>query len=408
MGQYHYEKYNSQFEVYETKTQYVVECLHTGNISSSRLLNALENRLRMQSLDLMGAYELYKDFAKRKNLKEDYFQLFANYTSFDYDASVDMLTASNFVTSEKGREVTFKVEKKNFVVDVTKYPLDDIDIKQLLNKHYKKRRNPERALDLYYYQDFSAADYLNIYKDFLMGRGKIMPAFNLLTDEKFDNRFELSILEIPDTLQQQMIDSVAADALSQRGIIKQIMYAELVTSAKLEDKQAYYEAFTASLNPGNNIWEDMIAFVSENRDPSYNIMDDPTMFSIIGAMPGAINPFALRLSNERTLYDKGEALFSKEKINKALEALEQSINYEGFHVRTLNLIGATYRFDGQPEKAMPYLILAYLMDPEARFVAGNMAICLKALNYKSIDDFVTFLTNNANIDPWSKEQIDNL
>ncbi len=408
MGQYHYKKLNTGYDVSETKTHYVVECTYTGEISSSRMLNALESRLRMRSLDLIGAYQLYKEFADLNNLKEDYFQLFATYNSFNYKASANQLTGSDFITDENGRQVTFKIEKENFVINAADFPLEDIDIKELLIRDYSKKRNPENAYAYYNYKDFSSDDYIGVYKDFLRGVGKISSQFNLLVKEKQNSRFELSILQEPDSLHLDMFDSIAENALQQKDIIQQIMYTELVTSVSPDDKQAYYDAYYDALNPDKCLWEDMIAFCGRKKSASIDNITNPTMFNTIECFPGAINPYALRNSSERKLYDKAEERFAKEKIKATLEYLEKSINYEGIHTRTLNLIGATYRFDGKPERAMPYLILAYLMDPEAQFVSGNIALCLDAMGYKNSGEFIGFLNHNATIDPWSKTQFETL
>jgi len=408
MGQYHYEKFNSHFEVSESKSEYKVECLFTGDVSSSRMLNALENRLRMRSLDMIGTYILYKEFETKHNLEGDYFQLFATYNNFNFDATVDMLRASNFSTTERGREVTFSVKKENFVVDVTKYPLDDINLKELLYRDYKKRRDPQRALAYYKYHEFTTLDYLEVFQDFLAGRSRINPQFNILVKDKQDSRFEMSILQEPDSLHLVYFDSIAEEATYQEGVVQQAMYAELVTSAPLIDKQAYYDAFLNALDKNKTAWESMVDFCGKKKSVSLDDIEAPAMFTVIECFPGAINPYALRYSFERAIYDKAEERFAKEKIKSALDYLEQSINYEGIHTRTLNLIGATYRFDKKPEKAMPYLILAYMLDPEAQFVSGNLALCLDAMGYNHTGEFIEFLNDNAKIDPWSKNQIDTL
>lgn len=408
MGQYHYEKFNSSYEVSETHSHYKVACTFNGEISSSRVLNALENRFRMRSLDLIGIYQLYKEYEKQHDLDESYFQLFVAYNSYNFKATVEQLEGSDFVTKDQMRMVTFSVPKKDFVVDVSAYDLSNIHIRDLLYKDYSKKRNPLRAYPLYNHKDFSSADYISMYKDFLRGIGKISPEYDLLIKEKRDSRFELSVLQEPDSLHQAFFEAIADEAVKQKDIIAQIIYTELVTSVTPEDKQAYYEAFVDALNPEKTLWEDMVAFVAKKKAVDMDHIENPTMFNTIECFPGAINPFALRLSNERAIYDKAEEKFAKEKIKATIEYLDQSINYEGIHTRTLNLIGAAYRFDGKPEKAMPYLILAYLMDSDAQFVAGNIALCLNALGYKNNAEFIGFLNDNGAIDPWSKAQFETL
>ncbi|MDD3011908.1 MAG: hypothetical protein PHU97_11385, partial [Bacteroidales bacterium] len=374
IGQYHYQKFNTEFNVFESHGYYEVEALHTGNISSSRMLNALKKRLRMQALDLIGTYQVYLHFAQENGLNGDYFQLFASYTSFQFDASAERLIASEFKTTDQGRTVHFKIKKEDFQLRITEYPYQTIDIHELMVRDFNKKSTREKAIQLYDYKDFTSDDYLMLVHHYLSGRSMVSTAFQALVKQQTDSRLELSVLQTPDSLSLLYMDTVSAEAKILSPLFRQIMYTELVTSAPLQEKDLYYREFLGALGKSHSTWERMLLFCGERRPYDVSSLDDPTLYSVILGLPGAINPYAVRYSLEREIYNKAEEQFGREKLEKALDFLQQSINYEGIHTRTLNLTGATYRLLGQPEKAMPFLILAYMIDPSALFVAGNLGL----------------------------------
>jgi len=407
MGQYHYQKHFSQFTVSENKTEYVVECLHTGSISSSRLLNALEKRLRMQALDMVGTYQVYVDYAKKHDIKDDYFQQFAEYTSFTYDASVESFTASDFSITDGGREVTFRVNKKDFTVDVTKYPSDDISIPDILVKDYRRKKKPATAERLYQYNPLASSSYLLLYKDYLSGKAHITSEFHNLLEYNADGRFEASVYNKPDSITDAYIDilTTQADSIPQI-IVQQMMYIELASSATVSEKDYFYEKYISLLDPNNSMWENLLTFCHKKCSSPVNNLTDPTVFDVIGCMPGGINPYTLRFSTEKKLYDEAVDKFGKSKFKATKKLLEESINFEGISPTSLNLTGANYRVSEEPQKAMPYLLLAYILNPEEQFLSGNMVMCLDALQYPALNSFIEYLNNNITIDAWSKNQIE--
>lgn len=407
MGQYQYQKHYSHFTVSENKTEYVVECLHTGDISSSRLLNALEKRLRMQALDMVGTYQVYVDYAKKHNLTEDYFQQFAEYTSFTYNASVESFTSSDFAITEGGRTVTFRVNKKDFTVDITKYPSDDISIPDILVKDYRRKRKPATAERIYQYNPLASSDYLMLYKDYLSGKSHISPEFHTLLQYNPTSRFESSVYNESDSIVDGLIDilSTQTDSIPQK-IVRQMMYIELASSATVSEKDYFYEKYISLLDENNSLWENLLTFCHKKCSSPVSNLNDPTVFEVIGCMPGGINPYTLRLSTERKIYDEAEEKFGKSKFKATKKLLEEAINYEGISEYNLNLTGANYRVLEEPQKAMPYLLLAYMLNPETQFLAGNLVMCLHMLQYPELDLFIDYLNKNITIDAWSKNQIE--
>ncbi|PID93957.1 MAG: hypothetical protein CSA95_05705 [Bacteroidetes bacterium] len=361
----------------------------------------------MRSSDMIGAYQLYRAYEKIHDVGPSYFQLFSTYNDFNFEVDASQFIAAEMIQHEDFITTSYTIAKKDFSINIEDFDLKGIRIKDMLYKDYSKKRIPERIDPFYASREFTASDYLLVYRELLQGLGSLSPQYDLLLKEK--NTFAQSLRPSQDdAMLRTHCDSIAADAAQHRGIVQQILYAELVTDAPTERKQGYYNAFLRALMPPQTLWEDMVAFCGEAISGE-SLTTSPTLFEAVGRFPGAINPHAIALHNERgEWYEKAEKAFSKEHIKQTLAHLEKSVNQEGINLRTLNLIGAAYRFTHQPERAMPYLILAYLIDPEAPFVSGNMALCLSEMGYDRTGEFVGFLHKNAPVDAWSKAQFDTL
>ena len=94
-------------------------------------------------------------------------------------------------------------------------------------------------------------------------------------------------------------------------------------------------------------------------------------------------------------------------FRQSVDILKEAIDTEGISPELLNLLGASYRFLDKPHRALPFLLLAFKLNPKTNYLVGNVALCLKMINYPSMDDACHFLMSYA-VDEWSKNEIKNL
>ena len=91
MELYKIEKGYITYEIEESTSQYVVVANLSSEAIHSRSLHIQENRLRLKAVDIIGAYILYKDFARQNNLSHDYFQVYVQGINLHYNAVISNL-----------------------------------------------------------------------------------------------------------------------------------------------------------------------------------------------------------------------------------------------------------------------------------------------------------------------------
>ena len=124
----------------------------------------------------------------------------------------------------------------------------------------------------------------------------------------------------------------------------------------------------------------------------------------IAAFPGAIAPHTIRYATYEPNYEAATQHYANFRFEESAQMLIESIDVNGIAPRTLNLLGASYRLDGKPKQAAPYLLLGFIMEPEAQYLVGNLALCLQQLEFPKIEQAVDFLLQYAK-DTWSQEQL---
>ena len=173
--------------------------------------------------------------------------------------------------------------------------------------------------------------------------------------------------------------------------------------APLKDKKFYYHTWLSNLSD-DIVAEKILKFCAAKC--SFPLPDDNVLITdVIEAYPGAISPYALRKGLDSD-YRYAAKLYSESKFNDAADFLREAVNLNGITAANLCLLGASLRLSGQPEKAMPYLIMCTYLNPKTDYLIGNIILCLKELKFKNIQSVIDEL-EPLGMDSWSKSVIQN-
>ena len=395
-AQLKYERGGSTYELSENKSSYIVRCAIPMSASGSRNQSLAVSRSRLTAKNLIGAGILFRDFAKENKLDDSYFQIFVECSVVNYVAEVKGFIQRSADTDDN---IIWECPKESYRLQDASYRKIS-NLKELLQDYYNLRKDSYSAGKLYSYGNVSLQNSISFYHDFLSGKAQISETYSRL--QSYYDRFDEALYSD----NSPMLDALIADAASvETDNPFRTNYAiELVTSAKVKDKKAYYEKWKASLSKAV-IAESVLLFCSEkckNPLPNKNILAT----DIILAYPGAISPFALREGGD-SYYAKAASLYSDLKFMEAAALLEESINIQGITDNNLCLRGASLRLAGNPDKALPYLIMCAYLNPKTEYLAGNIVLCLSALKFKNLDELLSHL-KDADIDSWSQQQIESL
>jgi tetratricopeptide (TPR) repeat protein len=132
------------------------------------------------------------------------------------------------------------------------------------------------------------------------------------------------------------------------------------------------------------------------------------IFEMIQMYPGALDVYGMNIGYNGKDYDSAVYFFSQEMPEIALDHLRNAINFNGITAESLNLSAASYRLVGEYKKALPFLILAYYLDRSSPYIAGNICLVLNQLNYPKLGILIDSFIDGAILDPWSKNEIENL
>ena len=396
--QYEFVKGANRFEVVETLKTYEVICRRENGAISSRNKNILDRQLRLNAVDLIGAYILFKTQAE---LPANMFQIYVEGINLHYNAYVEgIVQKEKTIKGEKC--ISYECEKKKYKMESATYN-KVIDIPSLLEKHYAQNKDEVSANLLYDYSGFTSEQYVQLEQDFITGNAQLPQSIRLL--QGFDDRFELTVFGLDGeelkNLIKQTKQSVAAT-----NPYKQFSYEELVTAAPIKEKANYYQQWQQALSPSRCVWEDVLSFCSKNAEtvqPSEGI----TISEVIAAYPGAVSPTGIRQPIDENSYNLAAKAYARSDFKESIRLLKEAIDSEGISQKTLNLLGASYRFDGNAKEAMPYLLLCFKLDPNTPYLSGNIALCLDMLKYPRIKELLSFLLGYAK-DEWSNMEINKL
>lgn len=396
-GTYRYIKGSSAFEIMETASEYEVTCIRSGVASSSRNRNILDRQLRMDAVDLIGAYIVYTNSGYATGLGSEYFQIFADGINLHYEAVLTGLKHKSRISGGKAI-ICYTCDKSDYRMEYASYD-KDIDFQKLVEAYYLKNKDIHSAKLLYDFKGFTSARYLELEADFLTGRVRLPEGFRAIQAQQ--DRFEKSLFSESHSLPQKI---AAPDTLSLP--FRSFALEDLVTSSPFRQKAKYYKLWRQSLNAGDSVYEKILVFCAEK------CLDDPKktelcISSAIAAFTGAISPFGIREPINDSLYFRAAEAYSKSDFASSVTLLTESVDNEGISAKQLNLLGASYRYLGKPEKALPFLLLCLKLNPETEFLAGNLALCLNQAGFSMEKQTLEFLELYAK-DDWSKNEINNL
>ena len=394
-AQLKYERGSSTYELSENKSSYIVRCEIPISASGSRNQSLAVSRTRLTAKNIIGAGILFRDFARENRLDDSYFQIFVDCAAVNYKAEV-----KGFVQKNTGNDIIYECPKDTYRLQDASYR-KITNLKELLENYYNLRKDSYSAEKLYSYGNVSLQSSISFYHDFLSGNAQISETYSRL--QSFNDRLEQALYSDNTSMLDALIAD-AADCMETENPFRTNCAIELVTSAKVKDKETYYEKWKTSLSR-DVLAERILSFCSENCMfplPKENILTT----DIILAYPGAISPFALKKGRDSE-YVKAASLYSTLKFEEAAALLEESINTQGITDKNLCLLGASLRLSGNPAKALPYLIICLYLNPKTEYLAGNIVLCLSALKFKYLDDILSQL-KGSNIDSWSQQQIESL
>lgn len=396
---YRYVKGLTTFEIAETSKEYQVNCIRSTGGITSRNKNITDRQLRMDAVDLIGAYILYKESALSKRLGSAYFQIYVEGLNLHYQATLTGVRQTDKVID--GKAITcYCCEKNAYQINYASYN-SNLNIQSLLTNHYQKNKNEESAFLIYNYEDFTSEQYIAMQRDYLTGCVQMPPDIRKL--QGIVDRFELSILS-PYANNLVSMYKAAKNSPPQVNPFRQFYYEELITSAPLKDKKAEYENWKKIIDVNGCIYESILDFCYRKCRQPIPSETEATLTSVIEAFPGAISPFGIRYPPDNVSFNAASQAYSKSDFAESARILKEAIDTEGLTPDMLNLLGASYRFLNQPEKAMPYLLLCLTLNPNTQYLAGNIFLCMKHLGFSKTDKLVEFCHLFA-IDPWSKASL---
>lgn len=396
--QYEFVKGANHFEVVETSKNYEVICCRENGTLSSKNRNILDRQLRLDAVDLIGAYILFKE---QSGLPVSLFQIYVEGVNLHYNAYVEGLVQKE-KTIDGNRCVCYECKKENYIIESATYN-KVLDIPSLLEKHYSQNKGENAANMLYDYDGFTPAQYVQLERDFLTGATQIPSGVRLL--QNIGDRFELTVFS---TENEELTEAFlkSKNSIPSSKPYMQFCLEELITAAPLDKKASYYKQWQKSLSPAHCIWEDVLLFCSRNAELG-KIQDESSFSTVIAAFPGAISPFGIRYPIDNNTYYLASKAYANSDFKETIRVLTESIDTEGVLSQSLNLLGAAHRFDGNAKEAMPYLLLCFKLNPETPYLVGNIALCLDMLKYPKQKELLVFLSIYAK-DEWSKTTIQGL
>lgn len=398
---YVYKKGAAVFSVRETPEDYRVTCVSSGTALQSRNRNITDRQNRMTAIDLIGAYIIFTSSEHYSSLGAGYFPYVVDGIDLHYNAVVEGLRQETVQTGGKPAQ-EYICKKEDYRIDYAVYK-KDVDLYDLIRQGYEKDKCGTTAALLYDFKDFASDAYLLLERDYLTGNTRLPSAVRQL--QAVPDRFELSVY-FPDYQIAHNPKQVRKECTDTKPY-RQFYYEEYVTSAPLKDKTEYYSLWNRTLSDTGTVYESMLLFCSLKCRADEISSDEATFSQVIETYPGAVSPFGIRRPINDSLYLAAAAAYAESDFGRAADLLRQSIDSEGISVETLNLIGASYRYLGQPEKAMPYLLLCLKLDPNTEFLAGNIAMCMNDMGFDRMDALCRFLLGHT-VEEWSKKEINKL
>ncbi len=394
-GDYRYVKGAVSFEVEETRNEYKVYCTRIGGGLTSRNKNIADRQLRMTAIDLMGTYILYKSSELLMELGPEFFPVYVEGINLHYNAYLEGVRQEDVVRGGE-HSICYSCDKDNYNITDASYQ-DKVDIPKLLVQYYNNAKNESSSALLYKYPGFTSAQYLMMERDFLTGDALLPEGIRKLQAQS--DRFEQSVYGTD----ASSITLPGKGAEPQKVPYSHFFYEEMVTASPLKGKESAYREWQKRLQ-NNSVYEDILLFCSEKCRQKTPSMEEASFCSVISAFPGAVSPFGIRQPIDNASYHRAAQSYSKSQFEEAVTILEEIVDTEGISPEILNLLGASLRFLGKYNEAMPYLLLCFKLSPKTQYLAGNLFLCLRNMGFNRMDESALFLYEYA-IDSWSQNEI---
>lgn len=397
-GSIKYKRGEESYIIIENKDTYEVRCQYNGTAPTSRTKALMERKHRLQAIDLIGSYIIFKS---NPDIPEELFSVYVESIDLHYSANIDGLIHS--VLDEKGKCVDcFICPKGSFNISNASYAKIQ-DVSSLVQRFYSREINEESAHLLILYDAQLNIPFISIERDYLTGKANISPSIRNLQN-KID-RLEFSLISDIDSRILSEGD-IPKEACSKTFPYTLFDYEEYLTAANYSDKDKYYKKWMGVLSSEESAWSKMLLFVAQKANRS-GINSFCTITDVIEHFPGAVSPIGIRTPINNMLLEQAQTSYAESNFRQAEELLNESINSEGISAQSLNLIGATYRYLEEPGKAMAYLLLCLKLNPSTPYVVGNIILTLKDMSFKYIKEIANELKPYAE-DKWSKDIISSI
>jgi tetratricopeptide (TPR) repeat protein len=402
-------EYSDQYADYllEVKgNEYQVRAVLKNKIQSSRRLQMARNRLRLKAVNLLGNYLVFKSVDIDYPNKDELFDIFLMNSQLSFEAHVEQFKYSSWEQCGASRCIYFSCKKKDFEINSADYSFD-LDVSEMLIINFERKRNLLSACRLLEHSHLGLKQALHMEAMFLSGRGALETEFKELLKSNEAYHLQLSLFG-NDSLFQMKFYSAHELPMKKNAFGKMVKHRILFTAAPIDEKSFLYEEYLESLSHLDGLWWDMQSFAaSKIQTEEFPGWELATVYDVIGHFPLVLNYFNMNIVEQGNDYVRALELFTIEDFDGSLRSLENEINFNGISSASLNLIGATFRLKEEYHKALPYLLLSYQMNPEQMFVRGNIFLCFQALEFPEINHLQLALLEQENLDPWSKNQIEN-
>lgn len=403
-AQVYYSDEKANYEIMIDKSVYQVKAQLKENIPGSRRLQMAKSRLRLKAADLVGNYIVFKNVKIAHSDKEELFEAFVDYSQLHFEAHINHFTSTAWENCGPSKCIYFQCEKTDFLIEQSSYL--EVNLPELLQSNFDRKRNLSAACLFFHEDSNELEESKSIESFFLSGRGRLESEYQYLLKLHPNSQLQYSLFESDSLLEASTYQALKLP-ISNCNFEKAIKYKILFTGAPITEKESIFKELEDALQEMKGLWWVIQSFAIENRDKSdFPGFKYATSFDVIKAYPAALNIYGLQIANPGDYYQRALLSFANEDFEKAIEMLQNEINLNGFSAETLNLIGASYRLIREPEKAFPFLLLAYQMNPETPYLKGNISLCLSLLEFPKIDVMNTYFLQSPNLDTWSRNQIE--
>ncbi|NPD86775.1 hypothetical protein HNS38_18575 [Lentimicrobium sp. L6] len=403
-AQVYYSDEKANYEILIDKSVYQVKAQLKENIPGSRRLQMAKSRLRLKAVDLVGNYIIFKNTVINHDNKEELFEAFVDYSQLHFEAQINHFTATAWDNCGASRCIYFQCNKEDFTIEESSY--FQVDLNQLLQSNFDRKRSLSAACLLFQEEDNDIEESRDIEGFFLSGRGKLETEYQHLLKLHPYSQLQYSLFESDSILEASTYQAFELP-ISNCNFERLIKYKILFTCAPYNKKKAAFNELEEALNEMKGLWWEIQSFAIDERNKAdFPGFENATSFDVVMAYPAALNIYGLQITSPGEFYQKALVSFAEEDFKKTIEWLQNEINLNGFSSETLNLIGATYRLKDHPEKGLPFLLLAYNMNPETLYLKGNISLCLSILDFPNLDALNAYYLQTPNLDNWSRNQIE--